>query len=520
MESQVRKLLKFRLPVRHGQSSKACEAALKRCGFDLLSRCSPNDRKILEAQLPDWCDDAALRSLCWPVLVILKRVDPAAVRDPMPEQVPAKISGKRTRGSMMKGFDYYCYLHKEELEVKAAGLGAQKRFRKVPRCNLLKKAGGAAWTKLDKATKAAYAIHAADHVGHRRNATGQFEVATKNAAEASLPGSSSDPIAAAPSLPGSSSDPPIAAAPSMPASTSDPPVTPVKRKKSFKSSKSAAAELLYDTLKTKIEDEETPTKEKQILSRAVRCLSGEDERLERLVKRTIPGVKRLRAGAKAVGRPKGSQMINDENLRATLQGVSAESSVMHGVLKVPVRTLECSKTRASQKVGVLSRSQMCHRLRHSKVAIAPFSCQRGRCDACYAWQQGGRKMVVSYISEGRQKIGILIPGYWAEFDEKNQVHDSWELSEADSVEWLESLLILLRDGSHMPEARGRLSPEDQLQLRSLEATMHEGVAAALDDVRNYSFHLALKRTLDLRWADCWYRPAEHTTYMLWDHMVL
>ena len=84
MEPQCRRQLKLRLAIKHGQSSKATEAALKEAGHNILSRCTPSEKEAMESELPSWLDDDCLEFFCWPVLVCMKRRLPGQMRPPMP----------------------------------------------------------------------------------------------------------------------------------------------------------------------------------------------------------------------------------------------------------------------------------------------------------------------------------------------------------------------------------------------------------------------------------------------------
>ena len=73
------------------------------------------------------------------------------------------------------------------------------------------------------------------------------------------------------------------------------------------------------------------------------------------------------------------------------------------------------------------------------------------------------------LAQTHKTITALIPGYFCELDSRPLLDDEWELGKADSVEYLEELLKVLRSG-HMQEFRLGLSADENLRLESLEVT--------------------------------------------------
>ena len=117
---------------------------------------------------------------------------------------------------------------------------------------------------------------------------------------------------------------------------------------------------------------------------------------------------RFRMRFKQQGRPAGSKQVNDEAIRTALLRHSQDSAQVHEQLEVPVRTLDLSKRRAAETTKLLKKSQLAKRLRHCALGFSGASTQRGRCDACYSWQMGGRKRLQSLLLDLRETaVGIL-----------------------------------------------------------------------------------------------------------------
>ena len=136
-----------------------------------------------------------------------------------------------------------------------------------------------------------------------------------------------------------------------------------------------------------------------------------------------------------------------------------------------------------------------------------------------AGNKAARKRLAQTLAETRKTITALIPGYFCELDSRPLLDDEWELGKADSVEYLEELLKVLRS-DHMQEFRLGLSAGENVRLESLEITAWNSIHEMLEDVSSMSFHLALKHSLDVLWNSSWTAPAQNTLYLLWGHMAL
>ena len=58
-----------------------------------------------------------------------------------------------------------------------------------------------------------------------------------------------------------------------------------------------------------------------------------------------------------------------------------------------------------------------------------------------------------------------------------------------------------------------------MNLTALEHGLATAIMDSLEDVKNFSWHISLKRTIDALWQQSYYAPSPGTFYMLWDHMV-
>ena len=253
----------------------------------------------------------------------------------------------------------------------------------------------------------------------------------------------------------------------------------LKKKRSWK----ATADLLLENLTGQLQDEETPPKRKNDLAQLLVTCCNHDEALIKRMRGLVPGVRlRYKDPAKR-GRPAGSCEVDDAEVYNDLERLTSQSSQMYLPTGMPVRTLQCSKTRAARSIGKLSRSQFCKRSRRCRLGISPGSVQRGRCDACSCWKAGGRKQVVNCLTEGRRQLQKYVPSYFTKWDGENMLDDAYELEACDSVEHLESLLQLLHNREHMIEEREKLSLEDQHLLEGAETQLASILEGHMEDIR-------------------------------------
>ena len=223
------------------------------------------------------------------------------------------------------------------------------------------------------------------------------------------------------------------------------------------------------------------------------------------------------------GRKPGACSVTDSQLIEKLEKVSRESSRVHSLLKCPIRTLEQSKRRlAAAKVTGLQRSQLAKRLAICRLPFSAHTTQRGRCDACEAWNLGGKKKVEHIYAEGFRLLECMLPGYFLEW--KRQVEadhlDTRELERTDNPEYAERFIAFVQghEAGNEP-SRDHLLPEDRVRMSAMEIELTESVTAELEDIRNIFWHWSMRTTLDQLWRECWYTPRECTLYGLWDHMA-
>ena len=96
--------------------------------------------------------------------------------------------------------------------------------------------------------------------------------------------------------------------------------------------------------------------------------------------------------------------------------------------------------------------------------------------------------------------------------------DDW--GGADSAEYMEAVSAHCVSHRLTFAARRASLDEDQcLQLQALESLLVAGISECIEDTRNFQWHMQLRRSVEVCWRDCWYSPADHTLYTLWDHMA-
>ena len=69
------------------------------------------------------------------------------------------------------------------------------------------------------------------------------------------------------------------------------------------------------------------------------------------------------------------------------------------------------------------------------------------------------------------------------------------------------------------DMRSGLNDEAQISLAALEVEMAEQLGQSTEDVANFSWHMRLKRTMDIAWQADYNQPAPGTLFVLWDHMA-
>ena len=122
MESACRRQLKKALHIRHGESSRSLEAALKSSGHQLMRHMSKEQKDRLIQELPPWCSEHVLTCFCWKVLVALGRRSGDEEQPEMPADIPERLTTRRCRSIFAKGFVYFCWLESEQVQEEAARL--------------------------------------------------------------------------------------------------------------------------------------------------------------------------------------------------------------------------------------------------------------------------------------------------------------------------------------------------------------------------------------------------------------
>ena len=179
-----------------------------------------------------------------------------------------------------------------------------------------------------------------------------------------------------------------------------------------------------------------------------------------------------------------------------------------------------SKRRCS-KVAGLEKSQFCARVRLCKLGFRDGRCQRGKCDACSSWAAGGRKQIVHILSTIWQNIQAIVPAYFSVWDRlAAEIYDTYELEPCDDVNYISELLVYLRaHATAQAHLRNGLSAEQTFDLVAHEVSMVQDLEQQLPDLRNMSWHLSLKETVQALWRAAWAHPGQDTAYAVWDHMA-
>ena len=411
-----------------------------------------------------------------------------------------------TKPLMSRGFDLYCWLEEDMITEKADKKKRFKKYANYTNKNLFRLVAAAEWQKVGKTEKRAYAQRAFERHSRGRGDDGKFlcaDVEVDADAEAVVDGESADEEV-----------PAICESADEEAADM---VTPNKKKKRW--GEVAAQSQVYEAVVNAMQDEETPQKEKSAINAVLGRISDKSTKMKKVVRAVCGPAYRQRSGKK-LGRPHGAVAVSDAMLVNSLDEHTTDSSLMHIALERPIKTLQQSKRRTAKATKLLKKTQFCKRLRLCRLGVAPATTQRGKCDACEAWTHGGRKQVAAAIAEGRTLLQCKVPGYWKSFDLEYAIEDEYELSPADSPEYQEALKNFVH--SHYLEQaalRAHLEVEEAVEVTTIEHDLCARLCEYEEDVKNWSWHLALRRSVEAAWRSSWYHPAEPTAYLLWDHMA-
>ena len=126
------------------------------------------------------------------------------------------------------------------------------------------------------------------------------------------------------------------------------------------------------------------------------------------------------------------------------------------------------------------------------------------------------------VLEATNFISSIVPTYFDDFEAlaAEAEWDSHELGRMETVAHWEGLLEYVESARFKKEdERAGLSEEQHIGLASAEVQFAENIKAELEDIRNISFHLAIKHSVDVLWQSNWREPPRGCICMLWDHMV-
>ena len=510
-QGSVRQFLKEKLEIRHGQSSKAIEVKLRSAAFDVLSRCCEDEKAAFAAAAspPDWLDQEACVAIGWDVLVMMGRKSVIDPRPPLPEKVPDKHSRKTAKVcKKSRGFDFFMWLNADEIDVALTDASRTLKYAGHKRVAQRKMMAAAMWKKLEYNEKQAYSDRAAKLPAREKGSDGKWKPGSF-VPDPDIP----DAPAGAPGSSGDAVRPWLAHAlvfpPARPAE-----VTPKKTKKALSRHGPAVLASIAELL----QDPETPPKAKAavagVLSKTAEANPG--------MKKAFRGHAMARwmdPDRPKLGRPKGSRKVSDEMLTQQLEAVSTESSRMSNKLMKPIMTLNCSKRRAAVSTS-LKRSQLQLRTRSCALGFAPSLTQRGKCDACHIYMSGARNKLQASHTEGRDRIRLVLPGYFDTFDPDHVEHDPWELLNIDDPAYIHALVEFVEGHAvAFAELRAGLCEEAMVELTAVEFLFKSALEEAREDVANMHWHLSLKHTLECAWERDWRTPADQTLYILWDHMA-
>ena len=411
---------------------------------------------------------------------------------------PARVEAKRERCCTAKGFDYFAYLHSDELEEAAAGEKRVRRQKKT-KCGRTRSIAWRRWQLLPRVDKECYCLHAQDTLFvRRRSEKGIYERVPKEVAEAA----------------DRRADHAIDLEAAVEPPADDPPVTPKKRRPS-PGAKHSVADRLLSSLSAVLQDD---TPEKQVCRRILTDVAQDHPRIRKFL--TEKGV-HFRMLKKPAGRPHGSQGVTDADLTASLQQISDPSPDIHKSSGEEVRTLHMSKRRCADSIKILKKSQLCARLRLNALGFREGKTQRGRCDACMSWQNGTRKAIVRILATLRKCIEDVCPAYFEKWDRRvAEDFNIKELEPPDDIIYISQLILYVRHHEHDQQpVRSELAADKKFELTTHEVALVEGLSSHEEDLKNMSWHLSLKVTIDNIWRGCWSFPADATVYCVWDHMA-
>ena len=132
-----------------------------------------------------------------------------------------------------------------------------------------------------------------------------------------------------------------------------------------------------------------------------------------------------------------------------------------------------------------------------------------------------RKQLTNLLSQMRQDLTMACPSYFLMWDSYVEANfDTYELEPQDNVELITDLIQYLRHSETDRAAmRAPLADDARKLLVATEVQVVAAFEAALPDLRNMSWHLQLKRSVEAIWHRSYQNPTEHTRYAIWDHMA-
>lgn len=404
-----------------------------------------------------------------------------------PQKAPKKLQAIPTKGrkDSAKALDLFLKERRPELKAKAAAMKSDTvKYRSWSINRLVKLVGCRQWKLLTRDSKGAYIAKARQLVPKSINIVGKFSHSILWSPSSASTDSISDTI------------------------------SPPSLAKVEKLSKSRLQ-----------------TVGKNFLMEAVGVLEGGDANAKAGVREllgtvaTASGVRTLCRGpkfrcpstSKRLGRKRGSQKFSDTELIAQLQDYSYPCPGVSAKLQVGLRALKMSKRRTAFALKSYKKSQLCFRLRRARLGIVKVSSEKGKCDYCFAWKQGGQKRVIHTLHESRKYLRVVDPNFFDAFDARADDLRVEGLCESENPEYIHEYLEFL--ASAELQLSDAMSAEEQVEAKTQQFFFQDDLKKHMPEITAINFHRSLITTVEVAWKACYGATGGDTLYYLWDHMA-
>ena len=480
---QVRKLLKSALGLVRGSSSPAIESHITTSARSIV-RTEPKDvlAKFIESgERPATWTDEFLKG-----------------HYEVPVPIPVKETQARGRPWQAVAFDKYMVLNRDSIEtlIDEAGLIDDGEGKDESKKSKMKKIGWMRFSKLDQASKKTYLPEGWTPSPKKKKADNLCTDAESPA------GSSSDGHVGSASGVASPSDTHVGAAVGK-AKTQ----TRVKRKeeKLFAAIGRAFVDTTGDVM---LEGENRERSVARVLFAKTAKAAEEHGISKRRIHNTLPGYNSQcwRDCYHAGGRPKGSFVVKDSELKEALQEFTADCSRYSRRCKTTFRHLQVSKRRAAfklkQKGLPIARRQLARRMLKGRLGISVGFRRSDDCHTCRTWRFKVAPKLQSFLEDGKQKCKVLCADVW----EKPEPF-RWEDLDVESPEFLKSLRHHCLRHSETCQCEAGLSLQSFIdELDKKEDLQGE-----------WAWHWWHAKTLNGEMHKMWNEPEEKVLYILIDY---